>query len=489
MSQLRLYTEDGTYDIHLTYGSGSWFLPYGEGSVPASPDDALAVLQSGQVVQWSIPLLARTDSATFSADAQTITTALERARNWRVNTLRSGPLWLGARPTNQTSRRFLVLGGYLQELSAPGMDMWEAGQMVKRADLVLYLHQGPPEAKHPRYIGQIPTFIYDGAGEKHPAEGPVTYPAGLLAAGGDDISAFGGVLEIAGAGTRPGRIATVVLNQSDVSIATLTDAWLGIKPATYEAGAATTFNPVFNPATYGTPYTWSTGGTGADTYDQATINYNSGAYGNMVFDSIPQVGDTRSHYIGEYVVLMRYAVTAVTGSPTLRLRLVNYGTYTTPVYLPLAVTSNWTIAEIGRLRHPGGSARMWTADPLFTDTFDLQGNMIASGTDATFRLNRLFLVPYEHYVRLSGMSVLYNGSSSEKAAIYRHADDAIEGVQYSTVNQASGAVSIDVERNWYLPVDGGVLVVVAANSSGHLTATDTLDLGLIVHDRYSSWKT
>lgn len=486
MSQSRLQTDDLTTDIDLA--EGVWRHEYASVAIPGSEDDALNKLQSGGVIQAVFPLVS-TDESLFVASSEAIQTALELARNWKTNPLFYNALWWKVQLYGQTSKRFLVVGGNFTELTGMAGDPFYESN-VRRANLVLYLHVAPAENNLPRTEGALSTYVPGVGGGYFPAMATPTY-ADESEVGGLAISALGGTLQLAGKGTRPGRIALLeVINNN---AADLGEIWLGLKSTRAEAGAASTFDPSLTDVTgvSGTPYTFSSGGAGENTYGQQTVTHNSGAWGSCSYVSVLGGGGTASHMIGTYLMLLRYQVSAVsTANVTIRVRsryTTNSAFDTTfitqsPVYKTVDTMANWGLLPLGILRYPHLGSRQ---DILTRSVYiQLQANMITTGDTATMRWNRILLVPIP-YIYVSGASL--GQGAADRTVFLTHPDDRQEcftlngyGVEYEP--------TVEIQPNFYLPVEGAVLSIVAARSLTNQNSADTVDAGMVIYDRYMSHK-
>lgn len=487
MAEERIYTESGSIDIDLF--SGTWKSVYGVFAPGASMDEALSQLRTGEHIPTVKPLLAET-SGDWSSAAEAIELALEKARLWRNDPIRYEPIWYKCRPDGAQALRYLIVGGYFQVIPMPGID-WQINSRLRRADLTMYLHKAPPEGNTERYIGTLPDYL-SGGGTHSMAPAPPTVPA--FGVGGAGLSTIGGALSIAGNGTRPGRIQVMALDaDSGLTGAAITKVWAGIKPLHFEAGGATDFDPVQSfIATPASPFTNGTGGAGIDSYVYSELDYNGGAWGNAVQASIGGADDLR-HYYGRYVALLRYKITAESGTdPVIRARLqyaASQDYYTEAVYLDnLAVMSTFGVVDMGIIQVPAGTGRVPLGATGASQTIRIQANMLTSGDTATVQFCRLVLIPYPIFCRLGAAAIQYfvgTPDTSYSTDIYTHADDSYEAITRGVTYARSGDAQANVQPEWYMPVEGGILVVAGAYSLGSWP-DQALDVGMILRDRYIS---
>lgn len=493
MSDSFLQTDDSVIDIDLL--TGVWRHEYATAAVPPSEDDALAQLQSGGVLQVVFPLVAELE-ADYATAGEAISLALEQARSWRKEPLFHNPLWWKVRPHGQTYRRFLVVGGNFVEITQQYADNLDTDGL-RRGNLVLWLHIAPPENSIPRYFGELSAGV--GIGGSKSMVGSPTYPPAV--GDGADITTLGGILQVTAEGTRPGRISLLeVVNQNVTLGNALNHIWVGIKPTSRTvAEDPTTFNPNLMTLTAdpATPFTDTSGGAGENTYEQFVVTNNSDAFGECFYAAFPGAGVTVAHFVGNYLVLLRYKVTAVTGSGTKPVRFrIGYGVgngtfiYSEPVYIAApAVMTTWGILAVGFAKFPTAGAR-YDGFTLAGARIKLQANALDSGDTVTVQFNRFVIMP-RPYVYISSTS-LYN----TRRLLYKtHADDKQEAVIFTSATGLPSVptvpykeVTAELSPDFYIPAHGGTLTILGARSLSEQDETDVVDIGAVIYDRYMSWK-
>lgn len=492
MAELRLHDDDGAIDIDLL--TGVWRVEHGTVSLPGSDDDALNRLQSGERLQWTWPLV--TDAAAnpdYGEAAEAINYALEQARLWGSDSLRANTLWLKARPGGQYARRFVVIGGMLVELTSPGADLF-VGKRVKRGSLTLFLHVAPPEANDARDVGQLPDFVPAGGGGRHPVVG--TYPDADASSDGLALSCLGGVMEVAGRGTRPGRIGVLAL-AADASVAQkIEQYWVGIKSLYYEAGVASEFEPswMIDDGTYtylGDPFSMSAGGAGADAYVRGVITYNSDEFGRCFTVKLSQVyaGSYPEHFIGRFRVLLRVNLSAAV--QTIRCRL-GYGmatatdgeglVYSDPVYITTVGAGTYRLIEIGSVTIPPFGYRAGgDVDALL----QLDANHLEVAGSAQIDFNRFILIPERRVYLPESTTTITSGDN--QTAVYTAPDDKVSALVYNA-GTLKGLPSVQPTPDFYMPAEGGLIVVAGAGADNASSNSHTIDLGVRLYDRYTSWR-
>ena len=490
MAELRLADDNGAIDIDLL--DGIWQVEHGTVTLPGSDDDALNRLQSGDRVQWTWPLVASA-SQDYGNAAEAINYALEQARVWAGDSLRANTLWLKARPGGQYARRFVVKGGLFVELTSPAADLF-TGKTVKRGSLILFLHVAPPEANDARDVGQLPDFVPAGGGGLHPVVG--SYPDADASAVGSALSCLGGTMEVAGRGTRPGRIGVLAL-AADASVASkLEQFWVGVKSLYHEGGVASEFEPswMIDDGTYtylGDPFSMSAGGAGADAYVRGVITYNSGEFGRCFTVSLSQVyaGSYPKHFTGRFRVLLRVNLSAAV--QTIRCRL-GYGmvtdaegdglVYNDPVYITTVGAGTFRLIELGSVVIPPFGYRAGgDVDVLL----QLDANHLEVAGSAQIDFNRFILIPERRVYIPEATTTITSGDN--QTLLYTAPDDQVSCLVFNAGN-LKGSPETQITPDFYMPAEGGLIVVAGASADNASSNSHTIDLGVRLYDRYTSWR-
>lgn len=488
-----LYSDDLSTEIDLL--SGTWRHEWGAAVSPVNEDDALKQLQSGSYIQMAFPLVA-TISGDYANAGESISILLEEARQWKDDPLAHNPTWWKVRAYGQTAKRFLVIGGQFAEIDRPGAASLDDDEL-RRGNLILYLHIGPPEDNIARYFGDFSAAV--GIGGQKSMVGSPTYP--VASGDGTDVSALGGILQVTGNGTRPGRISLIEMVNNDTTAANaLNNIWIGLKRTSRTVTEdPTTFNPNLTTLTVdaGTPYTNASGGAGENTYKEFVVANNSGNWGECFYAAFPRSGVTSGHAIGDYLLLLRYkiAATAGSGDKPIRMRTAfGLGTgsfvYNEPIYINQPATmSNFGILPIGFLKYPHLTAR-YDSYSLADIRVKLQANTLDSGDTVTVQFNRFITIPVP-YVYVASTD-LYN----TRRLLYKmHPNDMQEAIVFTTASGLPSVPSVpykevdaELSPDFYMPIQGGTLVILGARSLSNQNEADVVDIGAIVYDRYMSWK-
>lgn len=490
MAELRLHDDDGAIDIDLL--EGVWQVEHGTVTLPGSDDDALNRLQSGERVQWTYPLVASAGQDYGNA-AEAINYALEQARLWSGDSLRANTLWLKARPGGQYARRFVVKGGLFVELTSQGADLF-TGTMVKRGSLILFLHVAPPEANDARDVGQLPDIVPAGGGGRHPVIG--TYPDADASSDGLALSCLGGTMEVAGRGTRPGRIGVLALAAAASASLKIQQYWVGIKSLYQEGGVASEFEPSWM-ANLGTsgyagdPFTVTSGGAGADAYLRATITYNGGDFGRCFTVNLSQVyaGSYPEHFIGRYRVLLRVNLSAAVQTFRLRLgygmvsHLYGYGLiYSDPVYVTTVGAGAYHLIEIGSIVIPPFGYR---AGGDMDVLLQLDANHLEVAGSVQIDFNRFILIPERRVYIPEAVTTDVTGTN--RALLYTAPDDKNSCLLFNG-STLRNAPEVQVSPDFYMPAEGGLVVVAGASYDNQSSNSNTIDMGVRLYDRYTSWR-
>lgn len=417
---------------------------------------------------WS--LLKKGTAAQVRTAVNSLIDLLEQAVEWHDNTTKDDSVWLREATDGETAKRALVYNYELQPVDAgskspylinPGTE-WQLA--ITRA------------------AEWEPTTASFTAGDTGIA---LSLSGGILPTGA--TSTYQG-------GTKNGRISKLTILPTYLGVAGLERCWVGIRPT----GEITDpFSHEFDPVIALEDI--ATGTADNDIYTDGSIDVvrtrfsDAGGVDALSRRWVISINDTPTtdptHYIGSYLVLMRYQVTvsgteigvrlstgystALTGAPT-SVNDIQYLEYTGGAYrlAPLG-----TAVIVGQ-RTPDSV----TFYPGYF-TFHLDAGRFA-GTGHLYS-HRLILIPSPHSIFVDNIGL---GAYATGVA-YAYTSEAEKLAGYSLQSLAGpglNTLSLSPDE-WEWPTDGGFIVVAGERAASHVL-TDTLNtLQMSVYKRWKGY--
>ena len=469
---LRLANVGQTTTVDLLGGAlklraGGWQTrtPTQENQVQASRFGATASFQHYNMVTETFDLMGQGSNAALRTAINALEALQEQTRRWHSDPLVDESVWLEWNTDGENAKRSLIYEIGLQYPASRGVT-----PLLPFGALAVQL----AVTRHPLW-------------ENVTAD---TYSAiGLAALGGTWTPTVGASVR----GTAPGRIATCSVYGSGDTY-TLDKFWIGIR------------EPRFGTAGFVSRWECENGTVGTDTvkrkdagegaspsdtptYNKVRVTYVTTALAKRLSITVNDVcASNWLHEAGRYVVLARCKVSGGTSAVQLR-----YGANQAPesgfaanesVYVS---NTAWGLVSLGEVQIPPVGTRnntYQTADVRYTE-LQLWAEQIG-GAGTWLDLDCLALIPAEHYVAASGAEINYSPAGTG-AHVYVAENDVITGYAEDTSNYARRALENLTPRDWYFPVDGGMIVAAAERSTGSVLA-DVLNLSLSLRGRWLSYR-
>lgn len=412
---------------------------------------------------------------------------LRQAKTWKEDKFRSRAVWLEWQPDGANAQRAVVGGGYVQALvGATNSPHLRSGQPVR---FNLVLERGPWEnaltTEHGFAVSDGTWFM---------PSGPPTYAGDMPTI----VSGTGGTLAVEQGGTAPGRIKELVLR---FSAGNIISAWVGIRPITHDPDT-TTFTPVWEAeiGVRGTQVSLVSADATCSNSKCLRTTFLALNDPDDILYRISNVGPTGTEGVGadvltpdfwgRYVVLLRYRLPSAVGGEvfgvTLEHGVVNKVPLDEVIIEADYSAGGWNVMEMGEVEIPGIPLRNDYQGNMFY-SFDIQLQQIA-GTLTPLDIDCLLLVPAQHMARFDGANVT---GSTDEIAIITAEDGEVTAVQRLWEGDEILYILNPEARNWYMPREGGIVVVVTTNSASFPAPVDIDDevgLGLELIPRWSNWR-
>lgn len=406
-----------------------------------------------------------------AADIRTALTTLsqlaEQCRRWHSDPLEDNAVWLYWQADSESAaRRALLYAITIQFASTPGLN-----PLLDKSGIHIRLTL----TRHPLW--------------------EIEATSTLTQAG---ISTLGGkwVASTTATGTAPRRLQSTTIRYE--YSAALARVWLGIRPP-YEGN--TSFVPLWEleegvmgtDAAVATEAGVSPVGSVADnkvSVSFATVATNAERV-SITPARVTGITDAE-HMKGRYVVLCRCKVSS--GTVALEMR-VGYSGATAANLAPLAPVyisnTSYRLIELGEAQFPPAGWRTANGADVSVACAYTQLSIFAeriSGS-GTLSLDALVLIPATHYVKLEGASIWYDvgDSTPYDGYILTHENDITEVIGNVNADPSSTVAAVEHSaREWYFPMDGGIIVMAGEGDSAHVM-DETVTLSLVAHTRWTNF--
>jgi len=423
-----------------------------EGSYRHVPFGAQATFDSYGLVVTSFQLVGVGNTPALVGEINKIEKLFENARKWNSDPLRYSSTWLrwGAKDeTTSGYKRALIFEGSMSFVSPSGQNVspfMQAGQV--RINIRV--------TRHPMWEADTTTSetsnLYNAVGEKY-----VTAPA-------------------SSPGTAPSRIQRVEILNS--SAGTINNVWVGLRNNHY---GATSFTNVWEAES-------GTNGTDAADVADATVGDDAVSNGNRV-DITPGTATmeqrwsqnirtvsgtdaiaTNKQYIGRYLVLGRFRLSAGSSTWGIQLKYGFTGGDQIPCEKVYFTDTNWRMIELGEVSFPAMGNRAYSIPgPNYSSTFALPFSSLflwaerVSGA-ANLQFDCISLIPSESLCVIKNAGMTNNYFLN----IFTYENDIHDSIMYSSA--AAGKITDITIRNWYYPSgnDGAVIVAAAEGTTKHI---------------------
>jgi hypothetical protein len=448
----------------LKLRAGRWGTrtPAQESQWQYAPFGAAASFQRYSPIVETFELTGQGSGATLLAAVGALEAFQEKARRWHNDPLADESVWLEWHAAGENTKRSLVYDLGVQYPASLGMaPLMPFGALAAQLTIT----------RHPLWEN-VDTDTY-------------TTPT---------LSCLGGqwALTPGAACTAPARIRKLILNGVSGS-GPLYRVWVGIRPV--YAGFTnflSTWECEDSDALLGTDADRQTGG-GASGGGWVRVTFATAA-GSVKRLTI-KVADVTSNYqdqLGHYQLLCRCKVDSGT-AVALDIRQGSAGmadadhVVNEPAYI---TNTSWQLIELGRVQIPpsGWRAAHGNNDIVKSTQFQLWAERL-SGT-GYLHLDCLVFIPATHFVKVEGAAIQYQAGSpapfTYPAEIITDENDTRTALAYLAATSPA-AVLQPVDQEWYLPTDGGLLVLAAERQAEHVLAEYVYPV-MYTHPRWLSFR-
>ncbi len=479
---LRLTDSNGTTTVDLLAGtlhlqSTSWSTrtPPVNGEYRHSEFGAQPVFKNYGVVTEQMYLVGEDTPENLVAAVSAVEELLEQARLYHRDPTRSNAVWLEwgtdgeATASNAygKTKRALIYEGSVRMAAGIGVSPMMQHQVL-RVQLTL--------SRHPVWEDVVYRTAYDG--------GSINAFGGVWQPAPDGVVLVGGTAPM-----RPSRLEVSGFNGGGGPIYRI---WVGIRP---ERNGTSGFVPVLD-VEKGTVATDASIDTDSSAHGGSRVSVSFGTVATLTERASLTLGDVvaadYAHFSGRYVLLLRYRLTDTNTMARIRLRyglrnagglLENEAVYT------FENNANWRILPLGEVVLPPGERTPANDSAMKDLEFVIDAERVTG--NGSLYLDALCLMPSEHLFSAEGGDIWYD--TSYTGAMYGYVfDDDRTGASALRWDFSSSSYALNtnvayVMRDWYFPVEGGVVVFVGERVDEHVL-TDAVLLSMEVYRRWLGYR-
>lgn len=329
---------------------------------------------------------------------------------------------------------------------------------------------------------------------------------------GGSISCLGGTMSLTAiGGALPGRIARFQVKgcygggSPSYGGGPIYTCWAGIRPLRH--GVAD-FNPVWEAElgdlSYGGASAVGTATASGGTAVAIDFSGTATLTRRLLINVSDVAGSNYAHFIGDYVVLMRYKCDANSTNGYVQM---NCGYPLNAAFSerePRAfggTASNagdyWRLLEMGNISIPTFPWRSaltdaWVSIHNLCKSFTIEIEAQRDSAGGTLLIDNFILIPAEHYIKSQGSYIQYINYDAElededyTQTIHAMSEDGRMSVIYQDENSEPKSSIVANVNEWFYPIEGGVLVFAGERDGAQIT-TDLVDLDLLWFPRHRTF--
>jgi len=445
--------------MKLQYNSWSTRDPAMEGEPPRGRYGGPFVFQRFSPVEEQMTLLGSDTVGNLITGINAISAILEGVRLYNDDPAKGVSYWLEVNADGESPRRALIGGG---------------------------------GASTPTGIGMTPLLEKSKARQqltllRHPLWESVTAYAPSVA----NVSCCGGMMSLTGGGVVPGRIEKLQIQGRNGGGGPLYRFWAGIRP-TYQG--LTNFNPVWECEASADLTDCSTvaDGTASGGYKKritfATVPTMTGRFSGSL---VTHMGGALSKvYVGRYLILARVKVDSGTvANVRFCTSMGTAGAMTKHKTCYSISNTSWRLLPLAVFDIPpmGYQSQIWADDLVMYWHYMVEAERVSGG--GNLDMDVFYLIPARHMASVEGAQVQYVVDGYQPVKLYTYENDTHAALWYKNIpsHEYPDSAAAYSFSDWYLPVEGGKLVLVGEREASHVL-TDTVDVSLAAYYRWRSFR-